>query len=194
MSTAARESSAPGTNANTPTRPACRESATRVDDHLDGDLGSDATAEPLRAYRCLGRHQRRRESDRSGAGLYDASQTDDLPAEAVLASLGCGNPLAVADPQDGETVLDLGSGGGIDVLLSAKRVGHSRFAYGLDMTDQIRDPAQAKAQMAAGLMRQRAGERVHFDSAGTAPGTAVNALSAEVLLEVGVDFTDAGPA
>lgn len=80
-----------------------------------------------------------------GAGLYAAGQTDGLPAEAVLASLGCGNPLAVADLREGEKVLDLGSGGGIDVLLSAKRVGPTGFAYGLDMTQEMLELAQANA-------------------------------------------------
>ena len=69
--------------------------------------------------------------------LYDSSQTSDLPREAVLASLGCGNPTALAQLNPGETVLDLGSGGGIDVLLSAKRVGPTGKAYGLDMTDEM---------------------------------------------------------
>jgi len=69
--------------------------------------------------------------------LYDAAQTDGLPAEAVLASLGCGNPTALAQLHPGETVLDLGSGGGIDVLLSARRVGPAGKAYGLDMTDEM---------------------------------------------------------
>src|SRR3954466_6767134 len=69
--------------------------------------------------------------------LYDAAQTSALPEGAVLASLGCGNPTALADLHEGETVLDLGSGGGIDVLLSAKRVGPSGKAYGLDMTDEM---------------------------------------------------------
>lgn len=69
--------------------------------------------------------------------LYEASQTAELPSEAVQASLGCGNPTALAQLKAGETVLDLGSGGGIDVLLSAKRVGPSGKAYGLDMTDEM---------------------------------------------------------
>ena len=69
--------------------------------------------------------------------LYDATQTGELPQEAVLASLGCGNPTALAQLNPGETVLDLGSGGGIDVLLSARRVGPSGKAYGLDMTDEM---------------------------------------------------------
>jgi arsenite methyltransferase len=71
------------------------------------------------------------------SNLYDALQTDTLPEEAVLASLGCGNPTALAQLREGETVLDLGSGGGIDVLLSARRVGSTGKAYGLDMTDEM---------------------------------------------------------
>src|SRR6201984_3515675 len=69
--------------------------------------------------------------------LYEASQTSILPEEAVKASLGCGNPTALAELKPGETVLDLGSGGGIDVLLSARRVGPTGKAYGLDMTDDM---------------------------------------------------------
>src|ERR1035438_6000766 len=71
------------------------------------------------------------------ANLYDAAQTSELPEEALRASLGCGNPTALAQLNPGETVLDLGSGGGIDVLLSAKRVGPLGKAYGLDMTDEM---------------------------------------------------------
>jgi SAM-dependent methyltransferase len=71
------------------------------------------------------------------SSLYDATQTGELPQEAVLASLGCGNPTALAQLNPGETVLDLGSGGGIDVLLSARRVGPTGKAYGLDMTDEM---------------------------------------------------------
>jgi arsenite methyltransferase len=71
------------------------------------------------------------------SNLYDSIQTGQLPEAAVLASLGCGNPTALAQLNAGETVLDLGSGGGIDVLLSAKRVGPSGKAYGLDMTDEM---------------------------------------------------------
>src|SRR5208337_3672220 len=71
------------------------------------------------------------------SNLYDGSQTSQIPEEALLASLGCGNPTALAELKPGETVLDLGSGGGIDVLLSAKRVGPTGKAYGLDMTDDM---------------------------------------------------------
>ncbi len=88
------------------------------------------------------------ESDVFGAALYTPGQTDGLPEEAVLASLGCGNPLAVAELRDGERVLDLGSGGGIDVLLSARRVGPTGFAYGLDMTDEMLELARSNAAKA----------------------------------------------
>jgi arsenite methyltransferase len=80
--------------------------------------------------------------------LYREGETDGLPEEAVLASLGCGNPLAVADLHEGERVLDLGSGGGIDVLLSARRVGPSGFAFGVDMTDDMLALARANAAKA----------------------------------------------
>jgi len=82
-------------------------------------------------------------SDPITANLYDASETNALPPEAVQASLGCGNPTALAELRPGETVLDLGSGGGIDVLLSARRVGPTGRAYGLDMTDEMLALARA---------------------------------------------------
>ena len=85
-----------------------------------------------------------------GSGLYDADDRDALPDAAQLASLGCGNPTAVADLHAGETVLDLGSGGGIDVLLSARRVGPSGKAYGLDMTDEMLELARSN-QAEAGV-------------------------------------------
>jgi arsenite methyltransferase len=90
------------------------------------------------------------ESDaaRFGETLYDAEQRGALPEAAALASLGCGNPTAVADLREGETVLDLGSGGGIDVILSAKRVGEAGRAYGLDMTDEMLALARANAEQA----------------------------------------------
>jgi arsenite methyltransferase len=83
-----------------------------------------------------------------GPGLYDPSQLAPLPADAVAASLGCGNPTAMADLQAGETVLDLGSGGGIDVLLSAQRVGPTGLAFGLDMTDEMLELARRNAAAA----------------------------------------------
>jgi arsenite methyltransferase len=83
--------------------------------------------------------------DAFGAALYELTDRDGLPEPAVLASLGCGNPVTVAELREGETVLDLGSGGGIDVLLSARRVGPAGFAYGLDMTRDMVDLAHRNA-------------------------------------------------
>jgi arsenite methyltransferase len=87
-------------------------------------------------------------TDGTAATLYADGETDGLPDEAVLASLGCGNPLAVAELRAGERVLDLGSGGGIDVLLSARRVGPDGFAYGVDMTDEMLELARSNAAKA----------------------------------------------
>ncbi|MDP8976988.1 MAG: methyltransferase domain-containing protein [Actinomycetota bacterium] len=83
-----------------------------------------------------------------GVGLYDAEDIGGLPAGAAVASLGCGNPVAVADLGEGDIVLDLGSGGGIDVLLSARRVGPSGHVYGLDMTDEMLALAERNAAAA----------------------------------------------
>ncbi len=85
---------------------------------------------------------------RFGASLYAAQDASAVPAEALAASLGCGNPVMVAALNPGERVLDLGSGGGIDVLLSAQRVGPTGFAYGVDMTDEMLDLARANAARA----------------------------------------------
>jgi SAM-dependent methyltransferase len=86
--------------------------------------------------------------ERFGATLYGAEDAATVPAEALAASLGCGNPLMVAELREGERVLDLGSGGGIDVLLSARRVGAMGFAYGVDMTEEMLDLARANAARA----------------------------------------------
>jgi ubiquinone/menaquinone biosynthesis C-methylase UbiE len=82
------------------------------------------------------------------SNLYTTDEIRELPQEAVVASLGCGNPVAIAALKEGETVLDLGSGGGIDVLLSARRVGPAGKAYGLDMTDEMLDLARENARKA----------------------------------------------
>jgi arsenite methyltransferase len=87
-------------------------------------------------------------SDPITANLYDAAQAGEIPVEALHASLGCGNPTALAHLHAGETVLDLGSGGGIDVLLSARRVGPTGKAYGLDMTDEMLALANANQKKA----------------------------------------------
>src|SRR5215210_310609 len=85
------------------------------------------------------------DTDSYGSELYSALERSKLPNAAVLASLGCGNPIAVAELKPGERVLDLGSGGGIDVLLSAKRVGPTGRAIGLDMTDEMLELATKNA-------------------------------------------------
>ena len=90
-----------------------------------------------------------------GQGLYDADERSSLPDGATTASLGCGNPVAVADLRAGDTVLDLGSGGGLDVLLSARRVGPEGTVYGLDMTDEMIALAQRNA-------REAGATNVHF--------------------------------
>jgi arsenite methyltransferase len=84
----------------------------------------------------------------TGAGQYSGTEQAEVPEQAVTASLGCGNPVAVADLRAGETVLDLGSGGGLDVLLSGRRVGPAGKAYGLDMTDEMLAVARANAHAA----------------------------------------------
>jgi arsenite methyltransferase len=90
-----------------------------------------------------------------GAALYEDDEREELPDAAKLASLGCGNPTAVADLHEGETVLDLGSGGGIDVLLSARRVGPTGKAFGLDMTDEMLELARRN-------QRESGAENVEF--------------------------------
>lgn len=102
---------------------------------LDGRAGTSCCAPASGSSGCCGSTS---ESwDPITANLYDEGQAAGVPAEALMASLGCGNPTALADLREGEVVLDLGSGGGIDVLLSAKRVGPTGKAYGLDMTDEM---------------------------------------------------------
>ncbi|BBU20667.1 arsenite methyltransferase [Mycobacterium xenopi] len=107
----------------------------------------DTNAHLISAAGCCGRV----EVDPSfGVGLYSDGEQSEVPAEAVAASLGCGNPTAVAELRPGEHVLDLGSGGGIDVLLSARRVGPNGYAYGVDMTDEMLALAEAN-QAKAGI-------------------------------------------
>jgi arsenite methyltransferase len=101
------------------------QAALRVSSGAAGSCGCGCAPTPLGAV------------DPITANLYDGNQTEGLPADAVIASLGCGNPTALAQLSPGEVVLDLGSGGGIDVLLSARRVGPTGKAYGLDMTDDM---------------------------------------------------------
>ena len=106
--------------------------ATRV---AAGDAGASCCAPAGESSGCCGSTSET--WDPITADLYDAGETAGLPAQALLASLGCGNPTALAELAPGEVVLDLGAGGGIDVLLSARRVGPTGKAYGLDMTDEL---------------------------------------------------------
>ncbi|MBS4729925.1 arsenite methyltransferase [Mycobacterium sp. SM1] len=99
--------------------------------------GGATNSDVLTAASCCGSSDAAEVGTIFGAGLYGADEHSELPAEALAASLGCGNPVAVAELHPGERVLDLGSGGGIDVLLSARRVGPTGFAYGIDMTDEM---------------------------------------------------------
>ena len=99
---------------------------------------------------CCGETASQGSCDPITSNLYSAGEAAMLPETAVLASLGCGNPAALAELEAGETVLDLGSGGGIDVLLSAQRVGPTGRAYGLDMTDEMLELAR-RNQQEAGL-------------------------------------------
>jgi arsenite methyltransferase len=104
---------------------------------------ADACCGPSESSTCCGSTALDEVGESFGAAPYGQEDLGALPAEAVAASLGCGNPLAVAELHAGERVLDLGSGGGIDVLLSARRVGPKGFAYGVDMTDEMLDLARA---------------------------------------------------
>jgi arsenite methyltransferase len=114
-------------------------SETNVKEVVRGKYGKAALSASTWGSSCCGERASASESrcDPITSNLYDASQTGDVPDAAIRASLGCGNPTALAELKEGETVLDLGSGGGIDVLLSARRVGPSGKAYGLDMTDEM---------------------------------------------------------
>jgi arsenite methyltransferase len=114
---------------------------------LEPGAGQAGCCDPL-ARSCCGPAQSAGETVEFSADLYRPGETDGLPEEAVLASLGCGNPLAVAELHEGERVLDLGSGGGIDVLLSAGRVGPAGFAWGVDMTDDMLELARTNAAKA----------------------------------------------
>src|ERR1043165_6045504 len=118
------------------------------------------------------------------SNLYDAAQTSQLPEEAVLASLGCGNPTALATLNLGQTVLDLGSGGGIDVLLSAQRVGPTGKAYGLDMTDEMLELAnQNKRKAGATNVEFLKGEIEHIPL----PDNSVDVIISNCVINLSAD-------
>jgi arsenite methyltransferase len=121
-----------------------------------------------------------------GPGLYDPAQLAPLPADAVSASLGCGNPTAMADLRPGETVLDLGSGGGIDVLLAAGRVGPTGLAYGLDMTTEMLELARRNAA-AAGADNARFLEGVI--EAIPLPDASVDVVISNCVINLSIDKT-----
>ena len=118
------------------------------------------------------------------ANLYSVDETGELPEAAVLASLGCGNPTALAELKQGETVLDLGSGGGIDVLLSARRVGPSGKAYGLDMTDEMLALARENQKKAgAGNVEFLKGEIEHIPL----PDNSVDVIISNCVINLSAD-------
>ena len=121
---------------------------TRIRDHYAERAVAAGQAQPCSCGCSCGPAAAVEPQDDFARGLYALNETEALPAEAVLASLGCGNPTALADLRPGEVVLDLGSGGGIDVLLSARRVGPAGKAYGLDMTDEMLALARANQRQA----------------------------------------------
>ncbi|MGH8961092.1 MAG: arsenite methyltransferase [Jatrophihabitantaceae bacterium] len=130
---AATAVTAGGTNSDALAEEACCGTSTAADDGAGCCSGASCAPESIEV------------DETFGAALYSSVQRSELPADALAASLGCGNPLVVAELNPGERVLDLGSGGGIDVLLSARRVGPSGFAYGLDMTDEMLALAKTNA-------------------------------------------------
>ncbi len=118
------------------------------------------------------------------SNLYDPSQSQQIPEEALLASLGCGNPTALAQLNSGETVLDLGSGGGIDVLLSAKRVGPTGKAYGLDMTDEMLALAnENKRRAGAGNVEFLKGEIEHIPL----PDSSIDVIISNCVINLSAD-------
>jgi ubiquinone/menaquinone biosynthesis C-methylase UbiE len=121
---------------------------TRIRDHYAERAVAASQSQPCSCGCSCGPDAAVAPQDEFARGLYAVDETKDLPAEAVLASLGCGNPTALANLRPGEIVLDLGSGGGIDVLLSARRVGPTGKAYGLDMTDEMLALARANQRKA----------------------------------------------
>src|SRR5665647_1139134 len=121
---------------------------TRIRDHYAERAVAASKAQPCGCGCSCGPAAPVEPQDELARGLYGIDETSTLPAEAVLASLGCGNPTALAGLRPGEVVLDLGSGGGIDVFLSARRVGPTGKAYGLDMTDEMLALARANQRKA----------------------------------------------
>ena len=145
----AATTTAPATTAPATTAPATTELATTGASPMAADIHEAVRRHYAEAALSVGSGESCCvEAPNYGSSLYSALERDELPDAAVMASLGCGNPIAVAELHEGERVLDLGSGGGIDVLLSARRVGPSGRAFGLDMTDEMLALAQRNAATA----------------------------------------------
>jgi SAM-dependent methyltransferase len=145
---------------------------------------ADAGNDPLIAESCCGPSRSTEVDDIFGAALYGAGDQSELPAQALAASLGCGNPTAVAELRPGERVLDLGSGGGIDVLLSARRVGSDGFAYGVDMTDEMLALAETnRAKAGVTNVEFRKGSIEHIPL----PDAAVDVVISNCVINLSVD-------
>lgn len=136
------------------------------------------------ASACCGAAQPLETGDQFGGALYGADDAAELPEAAFLASLGCGNPTAVADLRPGERVLDLGSGGGIDVLLSARRVGPTGFAYGVDMTAEMLELARTNAATAGATNVEFLDGRIE---AVPLPDAAVDVVISNCVVNLSVD-------
>jgi arsenite methyltransferase len=144
----------------------------------------ETDSELLTAESCCGSSDAVEVGNIFGAGLYGDAEHSELPAEALAASLGCGNPIAVAELHPGERVLDLGSGGGIDVLLSARRVGADGFAYGVDMTEEmlaLAEANKAKAGVANVEFRKGTIEDIPL------PDAAVDVVISNCVINLSVD-------
>jgi len=159
-------------------------SETNIKEVVKEKYGNAATRVASGGSSCCGAAAANTSCDPITSNLYDAMQAQQIPEEAMLASLGCGNPTALAKLNAGETVLDLGSGGGIDVLLSARRVGPTGKAYGLDMTGEMLALANAnKAKAGATNVEFLKGEIEHIPL----PDNSVDVIISNCVINLSAD-------
>jgi len=159
-------------------------SETNIKEVVKEQYGNAATRVASGGSSCCGAAAANTSCDPITSNLYDAMQAEQIPEEAMLASLGCGNPTALAKLNAGETVLDLGSGGGIDVLLSARRVGPTGKAYGLDMTGEMLALANAnKAKAGATNFEFLKGEIEHIPL----PDNSVDVIISNCVINLSAD-------
>ena len=159
-------------------------SETNIKEVVKEKYGNAATRVASGGSSCCGAAAANTSCDPITSNLYDAMQAEQIPEEAMLASLGCGNPTALAKLNAGETVLDLGSGGGIDVLLSARRVGPTGKAYGLDMTGEMLALANAnKAKAGATNVEFLKGEIEHIPL----PDNSVDVIISNCVINLSAD-------